>query len=133
MVEHSKHVLILTKDEMVRHHLRPMDQWLNLHLPENPIQALENIKDYPTDVFLVDVRVINSMIMALLSAVRNLPQYRHAPLVLMGESHFNKKIQAEREIPIDMNLRRIEEVIADVLNIRLIGRGTHGPHRGSAY
>jgi hypothetical protein len=36
-------------------------------------------------------------------------------------------------MPADLTLRRIEKAIADLLQIKLVGRGSHGPHRGSVY
>ena len=132
-VAETKHILLLTEDDKLRRHLRPIDQWLNFHAPVQPVDALEHVKDYTPDIFLVDAEIINTMVTALLGAIREVPRYKDAPVVVIGDSPMGDRLKGNRKIPRDLNLRRVEQLISELLNIRLVGRGTHGPHRGSAY
>jgi hypothetical protein len=128
-----KTILLLTERDDLRNHMKPLAQWLDLHLPPQPIDALEHIKDHQPELFLVDAAALSPMVMALLTTIRMIPQYRDAPLIVLGDSPQAKRFKADAQFTGQFNLRRLEEKIAELLQIRLVGRGTHGPHHGSIY
>jgi hypothetical protein len=128
-----RRILFLSEDQALRALVNPLAQWLDLHAPPRPIDALENIKNIQPECFVIDANVLSPMVTALLTTIRNLPSYKSAPLILIGESPSARRLQSDKQFPRQFNLRRLEESIADLLQIRLVGRGTHGPHRGSVY
>jgi hypothetical protein len=73
------------------------------------------------------------MVIALITALRNVPKYSKTPVIVLGDSHHLNQLRVDMKMPADLTLRRIEKAIADLLQIKLVGRGSHGPHRGSVY
>lgn len=124
-------VLLITGDDALRQHLRPMSQWIDLRAPVNPVDALETVDEYQPDVLLVDARALTAMVLALLEAVRSVPRYRNTPLILLGRSPHEKKFRPDVLMEGKFRLFRLEEKIAECLGIRLSGRVHHGPHSGA--
>jgi len=124
-------VLLITEDEALRAHLRPMSQWIDLRAPPKPIDALEALDEHQPDVFIVDARAVSAMVLALLEAVRSVPRYRNSPLILLGKSPHEKKFRPNVVMDGKFRLFRLEEKIAECLGIRLSGRVHHGPHSGA--
>ena len=128
-----KRILLLTENDKLRSFIMPLSQWLELHVPMNPIDGLEQIHSHNPDLFLLDAKCLSPMVQALLTTIRNLPRYQSAPLIIIGESHQTRCIAFDHQVTGKLNLRRIEKTISELLQIRLVGRGSHGPHHGSIY
>jgi hypothetical protein len=126
-------ILLLTENEKVRNFIMPLSQWLELHAPIKPLDALERISQHAPELIVVDSMVLSPMIMNLLTMIRTMPQYQGIPVVMLGDSAVAKKVPSEAMFPPTFNLRRLEEKIAELLNTRLVGRASHGPHSGSIY
>lgn len=126
-------ILFLTNDEHLRTQVKPLAQWLELHAPISPLHGLENIKESNPECFILDAAILSPMVIALLSTIRSCPTYRSAPVIVIGDSPLLKHFSCDRQFPRNFNLRRLEEAIAELLQTRLVGRGSHGPHHGSVY
>ncbi|NUP88753.1 MAG: hypothetical protein HUU25_02900 [Candidatus Sumerlaeia bacterium] len=126
-------VLLLTENEKLRNFLLPLSQWLELHAPLKAIDALEHIGAHQPQLILIDATVLTPMVMALLTTIRQLPQYSGVPLVILGETPQAKRLQPDAQFGNQFNLRRLEEKIADLAGVKLTGRAMHGPHSGSIY
>lgn len=133
MTTKLKSILVLTENERLRSFMKPLAQWLDLHIPIQPVDALEHMSRYQPDLFIIDATAMTPMVKALLTSLRQLPQYQRTPTIVVGEDEKIRAITADSHMVSPFNLRRMEERIAELLHIRLVGRGTHGPHHGSIY
>ncbi len=128
-----KRIVLLTENTRLRDFLKPLAQWLDFHAPERPIEALESIQTIQPDCLLVDATVVTPMVQALLNTIQSVAPLSEIPVVMLGESQASRRLKVDGQLPGKFNLRRLEEKIAEVLKIRLVGRGSHGPHHGSIY
>ncbi|MBN1475483.1 hypothetical protein JXA47_01895 [Candidatus Sumerlaeota bacterium] len=128
-----KRVLLLTENEKLRSYMMPLSQWLELHAPLKPIEGLEHIHTHSPDIFVLDSKALTPMVNALLTTIRQMPRYETVPLIMLGEAPQARRFHCNHRVTGTLNLRRLEQKIAELLEIRLVGRGSHGPHHGSIY